>query len=115
MKGLLVITLLLISSAVFAQQQGLNRLSPNTADVMSYLYVPLNDSTFLKLKQPDIQLDNQFYSLLQAPNTNDRYTSGKMRIKRPDFIPNMPVAPLDPFNKFYLMDLDPVVITPKDE
>lgn len=115
MKGLLFLTFLSIAAVAYAQQPGIKSFSSDTTDVLSYRFLPLQNDSFLKLKKPEIELEDKFYTILQAPNLDNRYTKSSLIIKRPDFIPEMPVAPAAPFDHFYLLDLDPVVVPVKDE
>ncbi len=114
MKGIFLFSFLLISSVALAQQSGIEPFPTDTAN-LSYGNHLLENNSFLKMKQPKINLDDDFYTLLKAPNLANRYTKGSLLIKRPKSIPEMPVAPLDPINDFYLLDLDTELIPSKEE
>lgn len=115
MKGTLITTLLLISTTAWAQQPGIKSFSQDTANILSYRYLQLDDNSFLRLSPPKIELENNFYTILQSPDMKNRSVLDIMPVKRPEFIPDMPTAPLDPFNEYYLLDLDPVIVTPTEE
>lgn len=115
MKGIFLFSFLIVSSVAFAQQPGIKSFSTDTVNILSYRYLQLEDNAILKLKQPEIKLDDNFYTILQAPQVDGRYTKGSLQIKRPEFIPEMPVAPEKPFSDFYLLDLDTQIIPSKEE
>lgn len=114
MKGIFLFSLLLISSVALAQQPGVKLFLTDSSSLHSQQPF-LESSSFLKMKQPDIKFDDDFYKILQAPNVNGRYTKGSLKVKRPEFIPEMPVAPEKPFSDFYLLDLDTEIIPAKEE
>ncbi|MDW3191180.1 MAG: hypothetical protein R8G66_02410 [Cytophagales bacterium] len=118
MKGIFFSMFLLVSIVSSAQSphiQSLKSIIPDSTDLLSSRYLQLGDQSVLQLKQPEIKLSDDFYTILQAPNVDQRYTTGSLLIKKPELIPEMPVAPVDPFNEFYLLNLDPVFVPAKEE
>lgn len=110
MKKVLNVALLLMSLVVAAQQSQ-EPASNNAVDFDVYDFNLLGDSSFQKFQQPKIQLDGDFYTILQAPNVKRKLLLGNMPVKYPEFIPEMPLTPLNPTDDYYLLDLDPVIIT----
>ena len=115
MKSIFFLSILCISSVAYAQQPGIRPFDADTANILSYRYNPLDHDLFLMLQRPTIKMDDDFYTILQAPNVDHRYTKGSLLIKRPEFIPEMPVDPLKPFSDFYLLDLDTEIILAEEQ
>ena len=112
MKGI-ALSLSLIAAVSWmanAQQKSSFQLK---ADSLQQVITQMMGSDSIQIMvSPEINFENTRYSMLVVPNQDNRYFRSPMHVKKPTFEPYMPVRYPDPFDQFYLLDLDPVIVTP---